>query len=101
MLDQSIVRAETTLRHHRFGLLAIGPAVIIGVVVAWTSQGRHLFPAIQGGPGLRLVFVVLALAVVAAAFFYSLRGLGRSRRELDRLRTMREAYRRERESTAP
>jgi hypothetical protein len=99
MLDQSIVRAETTLRHHRFGLLGVGPAVVIGVIVASVTRGRQLIPAIQEGPTLRTLWVVLGVAVVAGTLVYSLSGMRRARRELDRLRAMREAYRREREST--
>jgi hypothetical protein len=100
MLDQSIVRAETTLRHHRFGLIGIGPAIVIGVAVAWLAQGRQLFHAVSGASGTRLAFVALAAAAVGIGCLYSLRGLSRARRELERLRAMREAYRRERESTA-
>lgn len=94
MLDQSIVRAETTLRHHRFGLVGVGPAFAVGLVVAAATRGRDLIPTIQGG-----ALAALGVAVVAAAFLYSLRGMRRARRELDRLKAMREAYRSEREST--
>lgn len=101
MLDQSIIRAETTRRHHRFGMLAVGPALVIGVVVASVTRGRQLLPAIQEGSMLRTLWVVLAVAIVAGAVLYSLRGMRRAGRELDRLRAMRDAYRRERESTLP
>lgn len=99
MLDQAILRAETTSRHHRFGLFAIGPAFVIGVVVAAESRGGQMLPALLGGSKLGLTSLGLGMAVVIATFFYSLRGLRRARRELDRLRAMREAYRHEREST--
>lgn len=94
MLDQSIVRAETTLRHHRFGLIGSGPAFVVGLILASASRGRDLLPTIHGGS-----LVVIGVAVVAGGFLYSLRGMRRARRELDRLKAMREAYRREREST--
>ena len=94
MLDQSIVRAEATLRHHRFGLIGSGPAFAFGIIVAAVTRGRDLLPLIQGG-----LLVALGVAVVAGAFLYSLRGMRRARRELDRLRVMREAYRSERESS--
>jgi hypothetical protein len=94
MLDQSIVRAETSLRHHRFGLIGSGPAFAFGIIVASMARGRDLLPLIQGG-----FLIALGVAVVAGAFLYSLRGMRRARRELDRLRVMREAYRSERESS--
>jgi Flp pilus assembly protein TadB len=95
MLDQSIVRAEATLRHHRFGLIGSGPAFAFGIIVAAVTRGRDLLPLIKGA----LLVAVLGVAVVAGAFFYSLRGMRRARRELERLRAMREAYRSERESS--
>jgi CHASE3 domain sensor protein len=95
MLDQSIVRTETALRNHRFGLVGVGPAFAVGLVVAWAGRGRDLLPTVQGG-----VLAALGLAVVAGAVVYSLRGMRRARREIDRLQAMREAYRREHESTS-
>ena len=97
MLDQSITRMETTVRHHRFGAIAIGPACAFGAMIAYGTQGSHLF---QSGSGLRPLWVALGLAVIAGTIVYSLRGMRRAGQELERLRAMREAYRRERASTA-
>jgi hypothetical protein len=101
MLDQSMVRAETTMRHHRFGMFAIGPAFAIGLVLAAVARGGQLPQIFQGGWKPGFILIGLALAIVVATFFYSLRGLNRARKELHRLKTMREAYRREHESTLP
>ena len=97
MLDQSINRVETTLRHHRFGLIGIGPAVLIGVLVANGSQGRNLLP-IPADSWLRGILLPVGILVVLGAVVFSLRAMRRSRRELERLRAMREAWHREHES---
>lgn len=95
MLDQSIIRAETTLRHFRFNLLGVGPAFAVGLILAWAGRGRDLLPTYQGS-----VLAALGVAVLAGGFVYGLRGMRRAGRELDRLKAMREAYRREHESTS-
>ena len=97
MLDQSINRVETTLRHHRFGLLGVGPAVLVGVLVANGSQGRDLLP-IPPDSWLRGMLLPLGVLVVLIGAGVALRAMRRSRRELERLRAMREAYRREQDS---
>ena len=99
MLDQSITRLETTVRHHRFGAIAIGPAFLIGTLVAYAAQSRSLFAALQNGSTLRLAWVAAGLGLVAAGMLYSYRSMQRGNRELERLRAMREAYRHEHDST--
>ena len=101
MLDQSIVRAETTMRHHRFGMVAILPAFAIGLVVAAAARGGQLLPAFRDDLKLGVAALGAGVALVVLTFLYSLRGLGRAKRELQRLKAMREAYRREHESTLP
>jgi hypothetical protein len=96
MLDQSINRVETTLRYRRYSLIAIGPGFVAGTLVAIFAQGRGILPTVQSWPPS---LVALVIAVVAMATAFSFRALGRGRTELERLRAMREAYRREREST--
>lgn len=105
MLDQSIQRIEATLRYRWFTLVAAGPTFLIGTTMGAGSGGSNrlatLFPQLAElmkdrlllfGVGA-LIFLVMALLI--------LRSIVRSRRELRRLETMREAYRRERESTGP
>lgn len=101
MLDQLILRAETTMRHHRFGMFAIGPAFAIGLVVAATFRDGQMPQIFQGGWKPSFILGGVALTLVVASFLYSLRGLNRARKELHRLKSMREAYRREHESTLP
>lgn len=98
MLDQSIDRVETTLRYRRYSLIAVGPALAAGLLVAYFAQGRTLV-ALEGWPLLRILWVVVAVMIVLAGMGLALRAIGRGRKELERLKAMREAYRREREST--
>jgi hypothetical protein len=99
MLDQSIIRVETTLRHHRFGLIGILPAFVVGTMVALAAGGRTLLPAMESWSTFRLFWVLTGLGVVGLGMIHSLRSMKRAQRELERLETMREAYRHEREST--
>jgi hypothetical protein len=99
MLDQSITRVETTVRHHRYGAIAIGPAFVIGTLVAYAAQGRSLFAALQDWSTFRLAWVAAGLSLVAVGMVYSWHSMQRGKRELERLRIMREAYRHERDST--
>jgi hypothetical protein len=99
MLDQSINRVEATARYQRFSALIIPTAAAMGALLAWTSQGRQLVPALQSGSPLRILWVVLGVAVLAGGLVYALRAMKRARLELERLKAMREAYRRERDST--
>ncbi len=98
MLDQSINRIETTIRHHRFSLIGVGPAVLVGVLVANGSQGRHLLP-IPPDSWLRGLLMPLGILIAVALAVYTVRAMRRSRRELERLRAIREAWRREQESS--
>ncbi|HTU12454.1 MAG TPA: hypothetical protein VMG08_16305 [Allosphingosinicella sp.] len=102
MLDQSIARIEATLRYRRFSIAAIGPAFLIGLLVASMSENRRLasiFPALENWPLLRFLWMGLGVAVVAVGTLFALRAMRRNRAELERLRAMREAYRHEGESS--
>jgi hypothetical protein len=101
MIEQSITRVETTLRHHRTGMIGIVPAVLVGVLVAYVTQGRALFPASGSWSLVRSSLALLGIAVIAGGMLFSSRAIRRGRKELERLEAMRDAYRRERESTAP
>lgn len=104
MLDQSIQRVEATLRYRWFSLAAVGPALLLGFLMGARSGGSNrlvaLFPQLGEivKPGVLFgigggLFVVVGLLIF--------RSIVRARRELQRLRTMREAYRSERESSGP
>ena len=96
MLDQSIDRLETTLKHKRFSLIAIGPALVIGLLLAWAAGA---YPGMLAAPpALRLVLRGMTFAVLAGVVVFLAIAIRRERRELDRLRAMRESYRLERES---
>jgi hypothetical protein len=102
MLQQSIERVETTLKHNRVSLIALGPALVIGVLFAFTVLERHgtlrvsIIPS--EGPVLWLVRGGIIAAIAGFAMFMVI-AVRRGRRELERLKTMREAYRHEHEST--
>ena len=99
MLDQSINRVETTLRHHRFALIGVVPAFAIGILVAALTRGGLLIPVLQNGGMARILWVLLPLTLVVGGMIFAFRAMKRSKRELERLRAMREAYRLEHEST--
>jgi hypothetical protein len=99
MLDQSIARLETTLRYLRVSMIGFPLAIAAGVLVAYASQGQRILEAAPDFP-LRSLLMPLGLLMVTGAVIFNVRAIRRSRRELERLRAMREAYRRERESTA-
>jgi hypothetical protein len=98
MLDQSIARVETTLRHLRVSVIGFPVAAVAGALVAYGSLDRRIFDAAQGWP-FRGLLLSLGILVVVAVMVFALRAIRRGKKELERLETMREAYRREREST--
>lgn len=98
MLDQSIVRVETTLRHLRVSVISFPVAAVVGALVAYAAQGRRILDAAQDWP-LRSLLLPLGIVVVVGVMVFALRAIKRGRKELERLEAMREAYRREREST--
>lgn len=103
MLQQSVERIETTLRHNRFVLLAIGPALAVGLLFGAAAIGNRagaMFPAVHDVPQIRILVRVVSLAALAAFVLFLLFAIRRGKRELERLKAMRESYREERESTA-
>jgi hypothetical protein len=104
MLDQSIERVEKTLKHNRFTLTAIGPALLLGGLVAMTAgvrRGGSILPALNEAPLLRIVWLGLAIAGLAIMVIVAALAIRRGRRELELLLAMQEAYRHEREGPAP
>jgi hypothetical protein len=103
MLDQSIERVESTLRYRRFVLVGAGPALLIGYMVA-SSAGRTFgatMDSLSGIPGFRIAWAAAWLAVLIGTVLFVALSIRRSRRELERLRAMRDAYRQEGESARP
>lgn len=94
LLDQSIRRIRTTLRYNRFSLLALGPALLIGYLLA-SAVGRgstSLLDALGEDSMLRAGWIGMALLVVAGLALALLRSIRRQRRELGRLVAMRKFY---------
>jgi hypothetical protein len=100
MLDQSIGRVETTLRHLRVSMICFPPTFVVGALVGYATQGHRVLEAANGWP-LRSLLLPLGVLIALGVVVYCIRAVGRSRRELERLRTMREAYRREHEPGGP
>ena len=59
MLDQSIDRVEKTLKHTRFALTAIGPALLVGGLVAGAAEAgaAGLLPALGDFPLFRILWL--------------------------------------------
>lgn len=103
MLDQSIERVRTTLRHNRFTLIALGPALFLGYLLATAARQQigPLVGAMRDPTLFRIVALGAAFAFVAGSVIALIFAMRRHRSELQRLTAMRESYRQERESTAP
>jgi len=103
MLNQSIARVEATMKRTRYGLFVFGPALLVGWMFmhAITDRPlRGLLPDLFGEPWFRFLWSggwAIGIVLIMVAMFVS---IGRSRRELERLVSMRDAYRDERESTS-
>lgn len=102
MLDQSIERVETTLKHNRLSLFAAPPSLVLGLLLASTADREGVgsfLPVLRDIHLSKVLLIGLAVAIFAVAVVVTALGIRRGRRELERLRTMREAYRHEHEST--
>jgi hypothetical protein len=103
MLDQSITRLETTVRHHKFTLYTI-PPVLLGTFIFGATAGperRAILGAFGNIAWFRASLFGAALTALVALAVYLLICIRRGRRELNRLNAMREAYRHERDSSVP
>jgi len=102
MLEQSIERLGATLKYDRWLLIASGPALAIGVLLAASanvSLDDGLVSTIRSSPLLRLLLSKGSLILVTGMIVYVLLGMRKARRELGRLAAMRESYREERRSS--
>lgn len=101
MLDQSIERVSAGLTRARSTLIVLPPAFLLGILVAYVAVPR------SGGdlaerfaqPGVSTVIQIAAFLALAAAVVHILRTIRVSRRELERLTALRDAYRQEGESS--
>jgi hypothetical protein len=103
MLDQSIARVETTLRHHRFTLFGTPPvflAVWLGFMTAMKPRPDTLLANLREIPWFRTTLMGAGFAAMIGLGIYLIISIRRGRRELSRLNAMREAYRQERDSAA-
>jgi len=104
MLDQSIARVETTLRHHKFTLFAT-PTVFLIFWVGFTTTAaprpESMIANLRAIPWFRTTLLGGAFAAMVGLAVFLFVSIRRGRRELERLQAMREAYRQERDSAAP
>jgi hypothetical protein len=104
MLDQSIARVETTLRHHKFTLYGTPPlflATWLGFTAFAAPSHDSILVGLRELPGLRPLLFDASIAAMVGLGIYLLVSIRRGRRELNRLNAMRDAYRQERASSAP
>jgi hypothetical protein len=103
MLDQSIARVETTVRHHKFTLYA-GPFALLGSWMGFAATAKPrpdaIFGRLSGLPWFGTVLQGAAAIAAVGLIVYLIVFIRRGRRELNRLHAMREAYREESDSSA-
>jgi hypothetical protein len=103
MLDQSIVRVATTLRHHKFTLYGTPPTLLgvwVGFATAAAPRRDSIFGTLREIPGFRPILFDVAVAALVGLAIYLIVSLRRGQRELNRLNAMRDAYRQECDSSA-
>jgi hypothetical protein len=103
MLDQSITRVETTVRHHKFTLYTL-PPVLLGTFLFMATaapERRAILGPLGEIPLFRGLLLGASVAALIGLAVYLLVFIGRGGRELNRLNAMREAYRHEGDSSAP
>lgn len=103
MLDQSIERIETTLKHNRWSLIGLGPVLLLALLFAATAEqpGEAIFGSLVLLPHFRALWIGGWIVALAGSVLYLAQSMRRSGRELERLSAMRESYRQEGESTTP
>jgi succinate dehydrogenase/fumarate reductase cytochrome b subunit len=101
MLDQSIERVQATLRRARSGLIFLVPALLVGYFVAYVVErrsGTEISERFNAQPELSTIILVVAGLAIAGGFVQVVRTLRKSRRELERLKVLRDSYRQEQET---
>ena len=101
MLDQSIERVQATLRRARSGLIFLVPALLVGYFVAYVVErrsGTEISERFNAQPELSTIILVVAGLAIAGGFVQVVRTLRKSRRELERLKVLKDSYRQEQET---
>jgi len=104
MLDQSIVHVQARLKRAKFAAIMMPTGFFLGLAFGYLTDRRSLSGPLSwyhDQPGLAAVVLVLACGSLAIATLFLLRSMGKSRQELGRLTSLREAYRREGEQVSP
>lgn len=95
MLDQSIERAEAAAKRTRMSLIMTGPGLLLGLGFAAAldrETGASPLERLSTTPWVGAVAVPALLIALAVASLHMLRTNIRSRREIERLRALRDAY---------
>lgn len=98
MLDQSIARVTATMKRTRLGLYSLGPAILLGLLLAFVVEqrsGGELIGRVAEQPGLARLLQIGSALAIAAMVAHLVQTIRRSRRELARLQALRDAYHRE------
>lgn len=98
MLDQSIERAEASARRSRMGLIMAGPGLLLGIGFAAAldlETGHSPLDRLSTMPWVSTLAVPALLVALAVAILFQFRTNMRSRREIERLKSLRDAYKAE------
>lgn len=96
MLDQSIERAEAAAKRSRMSLIMTGPGILLGLGFAAAldrDTGENPLEKLSTIPWIGLVVVPALVLALVFAVLQLLRTHKQSRREIERLKAMRDAYR--------
>jgi len=101
MLDQSITRTKATIKRSRFQLLSAVPGLSLGLLLAYVVDdgAAGTLRKLSSDPGTRIIVTLVLVFVLTALMAYLVKTIRASRRELDRLVALREAYRGEQDSS--
>lgn len=95
MLDQSIERAQATIRRTRFNLLTTPLGLPLGIAFGAAldrGQGSGMYQRMSAEPLIAALIGIVLLIAAAAICIHLVRAGRRARRELDRLTRLRNAY---------
>ena len=101
MLDQSITRTKATIKRSRFQLLSAVPGLSLGLLLAYVVDdgAAGTLRKLSSDPGTRIIVTLVLVFVLTVLMAYLVKTIRASRRELDRLVALREAYRGEQDSS--